>query len=117
MTKFEKSLLLLSLVFLLGFGIVSFRAARPLPLTVESAERSRVTETETLDLNTATAEELCALPGVGEVLAQRILEYRELAGGFAVAEQLLEVEGIGDAKFAQLREHITVEEHYEDSGR
>ena len=74
-------------------------------------------EIQTVDLNTADAQALMAVPGVGEVLAQRILEYRELAGGFALAEQLLEVEGIGEAKFAQIRAYIKVEGSYEDSGR
>lgn len=53
-----------------------------------------------MNLNTATAEELQVLPGIGEVLAQRIVAYREQIGGFRNLEQLLEVNGIGTVKYA-----------------
>lgn len=55
-----------------------------------------------MNLNTATAEELQVLPGIGEVLAQRIVAYREQIGGFRNLEQLLEVNGIGTVKYAEI---------------
>lgn len=61
-----------------------------------------------LDLNMATAEELQELPGIGEVIAQRIIDYRELCGRFLDPEQLMEVDGIGQAKYEKLRELVTV---------
>jgi competence protein ComEA len=61
-----------------------------------------------VDLNLATVEQLDALPGVGPVTAQRILEWRTRHGRFARVEQLREIEGIGERRFAQLRELVTV---------
>jgi competence protein ComEA len=61
-----------------------------------------------VDLNAATVEQLDALPGVGPVTAQRILEWRTRHGRFARVEQLREVEGIGERRFGQLRELVTV---------
>ncbi|MEZ0072205.1 helix-hairpin-helix domain-containing protein [Planotetraspora sp. GP83] len=59
-----------------------------------------------LNLNTATAEQLNGLPGVGDVLAQRIVEFREAHGGFRSVDQLREVSGIGQRKFAELKDRV-----------
>ena len=61
-----------------------------------------------LDLNAATVEQLDALPGVGPVTAQRILEWRTRNGRFATVDQLREVEGIGERRLGQLRELVRV---------
>ncbi|MCL5292169.1 MAG: ComEA family DNA-binding protein [Actinobacteria bacterium] len=62
-----------------------------------------------LDLNTATIEELDKLPGVGEVLAKRIVNYRTAHGGFRRVEELQRVEGIGARKFENLKDQVRVE--------
>ena len=67
------------------------------------------TEPGPLDLNRATAQELTTLPGIGEVLAQRIVDYREAHGSFQSVEELIAVEGIGEGKLEKLRELVTVE--------
>lgn len=59
-----------------------------------------------LDLNTATMSDLDALPGVGPVTAQRILDWRAEHGRFATVDQLREVDGIGEARFAQLKDLV-----------
>ncbi len=61
-----------------------------------------------INVNTATAAELEQLPGIGPVLAQRIVEYREAHGPFQSIEDIKKVSGIGEAKFEQIKDLITV---------
>jgi competence protein ComEA len=61
-----------------------------------------------LNLNTATAAELEALPGIGARTAERILEYRQKNGGFKKAEELMNVPGVGEKSFLKLKTLITV---------
>ena len=72
-----------------------------------------------VNVNTATAEELETLTGIGPSLAQAIIDYRAEHGDFTAAEDLLNVKGIGEAKLEGFRAEITLteEEHNEDSGR
>ncbi|WP_408649072.1 helix-hairpin-helix domain-containing protein [Streptomyces poriticola] len=59
-----------------------------------------------VSLNTATADQLDTLPGVGPVLARRIVDHRTRHGGFRSVEELREVNGIGDRRFADLRDLV-----------
>lgn len=59
-----------------------------------------------LSINAATAGDLESLPGVGPVLAERIVAFREENGGFDVVEDLLQVPGIGEAKLAAIRDLV-----------
>ncbi|WKU08545.1 ComEA family DNA-binding protein [Micromonospora sp. HUAS LYJ1] len=61
-----------------------------------------------VNLNTATLAQLDALPGVGPVLAQRILTHRDQHGGFRSVGDLRQVDGIGDARYEQLKDLVTV---------
>ena len=62
-----------------------------------------------ININTASAEELAFLPGVGPVLAERIVAWRENNGGsFASAADLLNVEGIGPVRLEEILPYITV---------
>ena len=56
-----------------------------------------------LDINKARIEDLMELPGIGETLAQRIVEYRKSHGGFRSVDELRKVRGIGEKRMAQLR--------------
>jgi competence protein ComEA len=60
------------------------------------------------NVNSATPTELEELPGVGEVIAQAIVDYRTENGPFASVDQLLDVSGIGDATLENIRELVTV---------
>ncbi|BAL86378.1 putative exogenous DNA-binding protein [Actinoplanes missouriensis 431] len=61
-----------------------------------------------VNLNTAQMSDLDGLPGVGPVLAQRILDARDQQGGFKAVSDLRKVDGIGDARYEQLKELVTV---------
>src|SRR5262249_1876023 len=61
-----------------------------------------------VNLNTATLEQLQTLPGVGPVLAERIVDFRERNGGFHSVDDLRKVTGIGDARFTELKARVTV---------
>ncbi|MFB0509428.1 MAG: ComEA family DNA-binding protein [bacterium] len=62
-----------------------------------------------VDINHATSKELEALPGIGPVLAQRIIEERSRVGKFSSPEDLLKVSGIGQKKLAKIRDKIKIE--------
>lgn len=61
---------------------------------------------ERVDINSATAEELKVLPGIGDALAQAIVSYRGENGAFESLEQLMEVPGIGKGRFAGIEDKI-----------
>ena len=61
-----------------------------------------------VDLNAASAEQLDALPGIGPAIAERIIEARSRVGRFRSVNQLLDVAGIGEAKFSTLKTRVRV---------
>jgi competence protein ComEA len=79
----------------------------PPPSLPPGASPGAGTPTAPLDLNTATVEQLDTLPGVGEVTAGRIVAYRS-AHPFTTVDELLEVPGIGQRRFDQLKDLVTV---------
>lgn len=62
-----------------------------------------------ININSSLAADLMKLPGIGEVMAERIIEYREANGFFIKPDDLKKVKGIGDKKFEKLKEYILVE--------
>ena len=73
-----------------------------------SADAAPKSGAAALNLNTATAAQLEALPGIGARTAQLIVEYRQKNGGFKKVEDLMNVKGIGEKSFLKLKPHITV---------
>jgi competence protein ComEA len=61
-----------------------------------------------INLNTATKDELIALPGIGPAKAQAILDYRSANGGFKSVEELKDVKGIGAKRFEKLKAELIV---------
>lgn len=61
-----------------------------------------------INLNEANAELLEELPGIGEVLARRILDYREANGSFSAVEELLDIDGIGEKTYEKIRDFVEV---------
>lgn len=78
----------------------------PAPASDNSSSPGGSASGSGVSLNSATAEELTELKGVGEVTAQAIVAYREEHGGFKDVEELLEVSGIGPAKLEQLKDQV-----------
>ena len=109
----------MSLCIVVGIfiGRNSVKGYSTIPLPAVSNTDKAALETETaigndyrLNLNTATKVQLMELPGIGEVIAQRIVDYREQNGPFQSTDQLLEVEGIGEKKLIQIESLIKVGE-------
>mgnify|MGYP001536314633 CR=1 FL=1 len=76
----------------------------------QGVNNPRQSESCPLNINTATAGQLETLDGIGQVLAQRIVDYRNANGPFASVDDLLEVNGIGPGILETIRPQITTEE-------
>jgi comEA protein len=124
----QRVLFFLSVCFLAGGGIKVFQDHyQPLPVTPRepilreegNTNRSRgdapaVEQTETrsffiVPLNTATQNDLERIPGIGPVMAKRILSYRVAKGRFEKIEELLNVKGIGTKKLIKIRPYIKMQ--------
>ncbi|MFJ9004179.1 helix-hairpin-helix domain-containing protein [Streptomyces canus] len=86
-----------------GEQVIVGGPAAPAPGTGGSAPGGPAGPAAPVSLNTATVDQLDTLPGVGPVLAQHIVDYRTQHGGFRSVDELREVNGIGDRRFADLR--------------
>lgn len=100
---------LLICVGLFAFHRLSGRAAYVSASEIKSETTVQAMSDRLLiNINTATADELTALEGIGEKTAENIVEYRENNNGFLSIEELMEVSGIGEAKFEKIKDKITV---------
>lgn len=129
-TRAEKCIIVFTLlfaVFTVGVHLGTRRSAQevvfsaaetavtePEKTPAPAAESSPVSEapsgsgvSEKININTATADELQALDGIGEKLSQRIVDYREANGPFGSAEDIMNVSGIGDGIYARICDDIT----------
>lgn len=118
MNRRERAVLLfLAAAFAVGAAVAGVRELRRVRgpeacvLSVDSSALAiDTTPAGPLDLNTATAAGLEALPGIGPVIAGRILDYRQRHGRFRSVGELRQVSGIGPKRYAALRELVVVGE-------
>lgn len=75
----------------------------------ENSTEKTVTSGEKININTADAETLTVINGIGESLAKRIIDYRTKYGPFESIEEIMNVSGIGEKKFEDMRDMICVE--------
>ena len=86
-------------------------STKPEPATGQPVHNAQETVAAMrININTASAQILDALPGIGHVLAQRIIDYRQKNGPFMEVAELSKVEGIGSKKLLALLDYITVED-------
>ena len=86
-------------------SVVSGQPSTSLP---ETTQPDRTQAGFPININTASAEELTSLPGIGDVLAGRIVSYREQYGSFLSTEELMDVTGISEKTYERIREYVTV---------
>lgn len=78
-------------------------------VSIESLTPEEFLKLSSTDLNTADRQRLMQLPGIGEVLSQRIVDYREEHGGFSTVDELTEIKGIGEKTLEKVRKYVYVE--------
>ncbi len=131
----QTAIWLLAAAFLIGTAIRFFQARQPIPAALEhqvfpdsaaavafreqAAQVGQLAEEmahRPIDINAATRAELESLPGIGPVLAQRIIDYRESHGPFVSVEAMDDVPGIGPKRLETMRDRITVDSTLAESG-
>lgn len=116
LTKEEKiSLLFIISSLILGLGILHFKKSNiPAPQhqlnlnkNVEQI-KEEIKKSKQVDINKAAAGELTKLQGIGEVLAKRIVNYRDTYGDFITKEDIKKVKGIGPKKFDKIKDLLLI---------
>lgn len=108
----------ITLLFVLCIGVLvskEFNTIQPIALVDKPFDSNRfpadspITPAGKININTASAEDLTLLSGIGEVLSQRIVAYREENGPYTQTEDLLNVKGIGKITLSKIADYIAVE--------
>ena len=106
---------------ILALSTVLLMAASASAQTPPPASTAAAAQKATINLNTATLDQLETLPGIGRKTAERILEQRQKSGGFKKIEELMNVKGIGEKSFLKLKPMVVVApqkaERQDDAGR
>jgi len=88
--------------------VLAVLLAAPMISAGQASAPAKATPATVININTATADQLDALPGIGAKLAARIVDYRQKNGGFKKLEDLMNVQGIGEKNFLKLKPLITL---------
>lgn len=112
---FQEPMILLMLLFLVFVGgiLLGRHTSHSIPLAAtgtasESPSKAKAESLGKLDINTASIQELTTLPGIGDTLAKRIVDYRTEHGPFEQITDLKKVEGVGIKLLQSIRDYITV---------
>src|SRR4030042_5548325 len=93
--------LLGSVMLFFGFSVFQYT-----PADKAAGESPQPVNQPLININTASSEELQALPGIGTTIASRIIEYRNLHGPFQNSDELLSIKGIGEQKLRTMKAYI-----------
>lgn len=96
------------LTLALTVGLFYFRNNEDRQITLSYISADTKSDSSLMDLNSATAEQLQTLPGIGPKLAKRIISYRDANGGFRDFSELLNIEGLGKARVESILPLITL---------
>lgn len=110
-SRTELAVILLTAIFLVLLATVRWggrTAGVSYTVTAEQGGGPEVITIQKVDVNTAGSDQLQTLPGIGPVLAQRIIDWRNAGGVFSVPEDLLEISGIGPATLEDIRDLIII---------
>ena len=97
-----------ALVVMIASVASSTAAAAPAQRAQASKSTASDSAPAAVDINSADAEKLASLPGIGPSIAQRIVDYRKEHGPYKSVDELLNVRGVGEKLLARLRDHVTV---------
>lgn len=90
------------------FVVACLAAVLAVSLSSGVALAAKPAPTGKVNINTASVDQLTTLPGVGPKLAARIVEYRQKSGAFKSAQELMNVQGIGEKNFQSLQSYLAV---------
>jgi comEA protein len=106
LSESEKKVLIFIIFVLLIGSLAGFFCPTP-------SKQTETLKVLSISINSACEEELILLPGIGEVIAKRILDYRSQNNGFKSKDEIMRVKGIGKVKFEKIKDKICVEKQDE----
>ncbi len=96
------------MIFLGIFTVIVVAMCAPAHAGQDTNSKTKTADELLVDINTASVEDLAQLPGIGDKVAERIVNYREKNGRFQKTEEIMNVRGIGEKTFVKLRDHLVV---------